>query len=208
MNKNKKKKIFFDLIPYFKDNSFSEHQLLKILDKSNIKEDAFFYYFPEKIKSLSYYYFEIIANEAQNKVKEKLAKEKSISKRISILLIEYFISLNNKDKITIFFLNYLSIKPILFKKISLNYASGIWRILNDKSVDFNYYTKRFLLSQIFINSALYWRGARDIEETIIFINNQIQSLGKVGYYKTKLKTLFNSLTKKNCLSKFDLLHRN
>ena len=38
------------------------------------------------------------------------------------------------------------------------------------------------------------------------LSNQIQALGKFGYYKSKIKGYLSSLTKSNFLSKFDFMH--
>ena len=110
----------------------------------------------------------------------------------------------------IYFLNFLATKPFLLKKISLHYSNKIWLLLGDKSVDFNFYTKRYILSQIFINTLIYWRGSKSIEKTISFINSQIVALGKFGYYKSRFNKAITSLykNKSEILTKFDFLHKN
>ena len=115
----------------------------------------------------------------------------------------------NKERDTaVYFLNFLATKPFLLKKISLHYSNKIWLLLGDKSVDFNFYTKRYILSQIFINTLIYWRGSKSIEKTISFINSQIVALGKFGYYKSRLNKVLTSLYKTEFLTRFDFLHKN
>ena len=97
-------------------------------------------------------------------------------------------------------------KRIKFEKTALKFADWVWCLLKDKSVDFNFYTKRIILSQIVINSVLYWRGTNSFEKTTIFINRQINSLGKFGFYKSKIKKLLSSNIPKDIFSKFDFLH--
>ena len=97
----------------------------------------------------------------------------------------------NEDKdISLYFLNYISRKPTYLKKISIKFSDRVWRLLEDKSVDFNYYTKRLILSQILINSTLYWRGSNDLNKTQIFIEKQIFLLGSLGIIKVILKIYF------------------
>ena len=113
----------------------------------------------------------------------------------------------NEDKeVSLFFLNYISRKPIYLKKITIKFADRVWRLLEDKSVDFNYYTKRMILSQILINSILYWRGSNNLNKTEIFIEKQIFLLGKFGYYKSNFKKFISKIAPKNFFTKFDFLH--
>ena len=124
------------------------------------------------------------------------------------MLIEFFSLLDKEKNTSIFFLNFLVTKPFLLKKISLIYSNKIWFLLEDKSVDFNFYTKRFILSQILIKTLIYWRGSESIEKTKDFINNQITALGKFGYYKSLINKAFTNLSENNFLTKFDFLHKN
>ena len=89
---------------------------------------------------------------------------------------------------------------------TFNFSDRVWRLLEDKSVDFNYYTKRLILSQILINSILYWRGSNDLNKTKSFIDKQIFFLGKFGYYKSNFKKIISKITPKNFFTKFDFLH--
>ena len=90
--------------------------------------------------------------------------------------------------------------------MSIKFSDRVWRLLGDKSVDFNFYTKRMILSQILINSILYWRGSNNLSKTEIFIEKQIFLLGKFGYYKSNFKKFISEVTPKNFFTKFDFLH--
>ena len=46
-----------------------------------------------------------------------------------------------------------------------------------------------ILSQILINSILYWRGSNDLNKTEVY-EKQIFLLGKFGYYKSNFKNLY------------------
>ena len=56
-----------------------------------------------------------------------------------------------------------------------------------------------ILSQILINSILYWRGSNDLNKTEIFIEKQIFLLGKFGYYKSNFKKFISKVAPKNFL---------
>ena len=206
INNQKEKSIFTKLHSEFKNGTFNNFNISSILKKNSISEEDFYYFFPDKTKSLCNFFLSNLQLELEKKIKNKIKNEKSISKRVNFILFE-LISLLNEDKdISLYFLNYISRKPSYLKKISIKFSDRVWRLLEDKSVDFNYYTKRLILSQILINSILYWRGSNDLNKTQVFIEKQIFLLGKFGYYKSNFKKFFSKIAPKNFFTKFDFLH--
>ena len=206
INNQKEKSIFTKLHSEFKNGTFNNFNISSILKKNSISEEDFYYFFPDKTKSLCNFFLSNLQLKLEKKIKNKIKNEKSISKRVNFILFE-LISLLNEDKaISLYFLNYISRKPTYLKKISIKFSDRVWRLLEDKSVDFNYYTKRLILSQILINSILYWRGSNDLNKTQIFIEKQIFLLGKFGYYKSNFKKFIFKIAPKNFFTKFDFLH--
>ena len=206
INNQKEKSIFTKLHTEFKNGTFNNFNISSILKKNSISEEDFYYFFPDKTKSLCNFFLSNLQLKLEKKIKKKIKNEKSISKRVNFILFE-LISLLNEDKaISLYFLNYISRKPTYLKKISIKFSDRVWRLLEDKSVDFNYYTKRLILSQILINSILYWRGSNDINKTQVFIEKQIFLLGKFGYYKSNFKKFISKIAPKNFFTKFDFLH--
>ena len=206
INNQKEKSIFTKLHSEFKNGTFNNFNISSILKKNSISEEDFYYFFPDKTKSLCNFFLSNLQLKLEKKIKKKIKNEKSISKRVNFILFE-LISLLNEDKdISLYFLNYISRKPSYLKKISIKFSDRVWRLLEDKSVDFNYYTKRLILSQILINSILYWRGSNDLNKTQIFIEKQIFLLGKFGYYKSNFKKFISKIAPKNFFTKFDFLH--
>ena len=206
INNQKEKKIFTKLHSEFKNGTFNDFDISSVLKKNSISEEDFYYFFPNKTKSLCDFFLSNLKLRLEKKIKKKIKNEKSISKRVNYILFE-LIKLLDEDKATsLYFLNYISRKPIYLKKITIKFSDRVWRLLDDKSVDFNYYTKRMILSQILINSILYWRGSNDINKTQIFIEKQIFLLGKFGYYKSNFKKFISKIVPKNFLTKFDFLH--
>ena len=206
INNQKEKKIFTKLQPEFESGTFNNFNISSILKKNSISEEDFYYFFPDKTKSLCNFFLSNLQLKLEKKTKKKIKNEKSISKRVNFILFE-LISLLNEDKdISLYFLNYISRKPTYLKKISIKFSDRVWRLLEDKSVDFNYYTKRLILSQILINSILYWRGSNNLNKTQIFIEKQIFLLGKFGYYKSNFKKFISKIAPKNFFTKFDFLH--
>ena len=206
INNQKEKSIFTKLHSEFKNGTFNNFNISSILKKNSISEEDFYYFFPDKTKSLCNFFLSNLQLKLEKKIKNKIKNEKSISKRVNFILFE-LISLLNEDKtISLYFLNYISRKPLYLKKVSIKFSDRVWRLLEDKSVDFNYYTKRLILSQILINSILYWRGSNDLNKTQAFIEKQIFLLGKFGYYKSNFKKFISKIAPKNFFTKFDFLH--
>ena len=206
INNQKEKKIFTKLHSVFKNGTFNNLNISSILKINSISEEDFYYFFPNKTKSLCNFFLSNLQLKLEKKIKNKIKNEKSNSKRVNFILFE-LISLLNEDKaISLYFLNYISRNPIYLKKITIKFSDRVWRLLEDKSVDFNYYTKRMILSQILINSILYWRGSNDLNKTRVFIEKQIFLLGKFGYYKSNFKKFISKVAPKNFFTKFDFLH--
>lgn len=206
VSKKKEKEIFTKLNSEFKNETFIDLNIGAILKKNSISEEDFYYFFPHKTKSLCSYFLIDLQLKLEKKIKNKIKNEKSISKRVNFILFELIKLLNEDKEVSLFFLNYTSRKPIYLKKMTIKFADRVWRLLEDKSVDFNYYTKRMILSQILINSILYWRGSNNLNKTETFIEKQIFLLGKFGYYKSNFKKFISEVAPKNFLTKFDFLH--
>ena len=206
VSKKKEKEIFTKLNSEFKNATFIDISIRAILKKNSISEEDFYYFFPNKTKSLCSYFLIELQLKLEKKIKNKIKNEKSISKRVNFILFELIKLLNEDKEVSLFFLNYISRKPIYLKKMTIKFADRVWRLLEDKSVDFNYYTKRMILSQILINSILFWRGSNNLNKTEIFIEKQIFLLGKFGYYKSNFKKFISEVAPKNFLTKFDFLH--
>ena len=206
INNKKEKSIFTKLHSEFKNGTFNNFNISSILKKNSISEEDFYYFFPDKTKSLCNFFLSNLQLKIEKKIKNKIKNEKSISKRVNFILFELISLLNENKDISLYFLNYISRKPTYLKKISIKFSDRVWRLLEDKSVDFNYYTKRMILSQILINSILYWRGSNDLNKTQVFIEKQIFLLGKFGYYKSNFKKFISKIAPKNFFTKFDFLH--
>lgn len=206
VREKKEKEIFTKLSSEFKNETFIDLNIKAILKKNSISEEDFYYFFPNKTKSLCSFFLIDLQLKLEKKIKNKIKNEKSISKRVNFILFELIKLLNGNKAVSLFFLDYISRKPIYLKKITIKFADRVWRLLEDKSVDFNYYTKRVILSQILINSILYWRGSNNLNKTEFFIGKQIFLLGKFGYYKSNFKKFVSKIAPKNFFTKFDFLH--
>ena len=79
----------------------------------------------------------------------------------------------------------------------------IWELIGDNSEDYNWYSKRAILSAVYASTVLYWLGdnSEGSEETWHFLDRRIEDVMKFETAKIQLKTNkftkeFNGLTEK------------
>ena len=72
-------------------------------------------------------------------------------------------------------------------------ASNIWYICGDKSTDHNYYSKRTLLSMVYVSSFLYWVNddSEGHMKTNEFLERRIDNVLSIGKISKKLNETFN-----------------
>ena len=88
-------------------------------------------------------------------------------------------------------LNLTSKSPKNAFKILFDISDEIWFLVGDKSLDFNFYSKRFILMNIYLNSFLYLisQKKRNFENLEIFVEKQIKAVLTFGKLKSKFKSL-------------------
>ena len=79
----------------------------------------------------------------------------------------------------------------------------IWELIGDNSEDYNWYTKRAILSAVYTGTVLYWLGdnSEGSEETWHFLDRRIEDVmkfetAKVQLKKNKFTKEFDGLTEK------------
>ena len=189
-NLRKKNTIFNKLEKSIENLELNNNNLDLYLDDLKISKSDFYDLFPQKITSLGFFYYDQVYSISKNKVKIKILKEKSVSKKTTILLMEFMRSFDKKSSLSVFFLNYSLLKPFLLSKIVYKISSNIWYDIGDTSTDFNYYSKRLILYNIIKNSLFYWRKSQNLEQTLGFIERQIYFFGKLGKLKFNTKKFF------------------
>jgi len=132
----------------------------KKIDFDNIDHDIIFKkigdldFFDKKelLLKISSLFFEDLDQRFLNEVKSKVDKITKTNEKISFLLNKRLqIEKKNKDLIKKFFIHL--IKDNNSNKV-LTYIYSVsdimWKYANDRSVDFNYYTKRLILSSVYL----------------------------------------------------------
>ena len=88
-------------------------------------------------------------------------------------------------------INFKSKSPNNSLKILFNISDEIWFLAGDKSLDFNFYSKRFILMNIYLNSFLYLISQKhtDFNSLENFVDKQIKAVLTFGKLKSKFKSL-------------------
>ncbi|MEY3131384.1 MAG: hypothetical protein RL704_238 [Pseudomonadota bacterium] len=170
----------------------------KKIDFDNIDQDIIFKkigdldFFDKKelLLKISSLFFEDLDQRFLNEVKSKVDKITKTNEKISFLLNKRLqIEKKNKDLIKKFFIHL--IKDNNSSKV-LTYIYSVsdimWKYANDRSVDFNYYTKRLILSSVYLKILIlsFYKNnltQKDLNEEI---SKSLEHVKLISQFKIKL----------------------
>jgi len=173
------------------------------IDFDNIDKDIFFkkitgLNFLEKeelILAVSNLFFEDLDKNFSNETKANINKIKKTNEKISFLLNKRFqTEKKNKDLIKKIFIHL--IKNNNSNKV-LNYiysvADTMWKYSNDRSVDFNYYTKRLILSSVYLKILIliFYRENLTDKDIDNEIQKSLEHIKLISQFKIKFDFLKN-----------------
>lgn len=170
----------------------------KKIDFDNIDQDIFFKkigdldFFDKKelLLKISSLFFEDLDQRFFNEVKSKVNKITKTNEKISFLLNKRLqIEKKNKDLIKKIFIHL--IKDNNSNKV-LTYIYSVsdimWKYANDRSVDFNFYTKRLILSSVYLKILIlsFYKDnltPKDLNEEI---SKSLEHVKLISQFKIKL----------------------
>ncbi|MDA7705103.1 COQ9 family protein [Rickettsiales bacterium] len=85
------------------------------------------------------------------------------------------------------------ITPLFIKK-SYQFADFTWYEIGDKSTDYNFYSKRILLSKIHLKTLLYFSKNNSIPNSLKYFDSQITNIIIFSKVKNELKEIFNFIS--------------
>ena len=166
-----------------KDISFKKITGLNFLEKE------------ELILAVSNLFFEDLDKNFLNETKAYINKIKKTNEKISFLLNKRFqTEKKNKDLIKKIFIHL--IKNNNSNKV-LNYiysvADTMWKHSNDRSVDFNYYTKRLILSSVYLKILIliFYRENLTDKDIDNEIQKSLEHIKLISQFKIKFDFLKN-----------------
>ena len=154
--------------------------------------------FPNRLKDLNLYFNQTINNKMTKIfLKEKL-KLGTTGKIAYLIALKFSLYQPIKESIRCLFQYNLLPQNILEAKKALwQTCDQIWYLAGDRSTDFNYYSKRSLLSFVYSSSFIYYLSdeSEGFADTKIFIDKKLQSVLKIRKLKARGINFFNNLFK-------------
>lgn len=184
-----------------KNYGLNKTMLIKVTADCNLSEGDLGRFFPEGLYELKELFF-YETDKEMIKILNK-ANDDSIRIRDKIyngVMIRLEIFQKNKDAVKHIFVSEAS-TPIKSFKNLWNTADLIWRAAGDNSTDYNHYTKRLLLSWVYLSTILCWLNDKDknLKETKLFCNRRIDEVLKFGKKSANVKSKLSNLNISNKL---------
>ena len=191
INRNK---ILLRLLKNITEYDDLDDALLSTLSQLRINQDKFYEIkqdlLPKGLSSLMKELNLIINQIIDKEQKPSRFKNYKINEKIKYFVIRRLMVFQNLVDKRKFFKKIL--KPNLIvssNKTLFKIADEIWFLAGDKSTDYNYYTKRIILMNIYAItfSFFVFDNSKDLERTKKFLDKEISAVLKFGNLKNKLK---------------------
>ena len=182
---------------FVSENGLTKNCLENISKKYGLNTDEADLLFPQGNIDLIKFALEQLNNDLEVYCRQIDLIRLPIHKRIREILLSK-ISLMNKDKpfYKSIFLNLLIPKKNFSLSSQLyNSVDQLWFIAGDSSTDFNFYTKRLILSGIYSRVMLFFFNNNNQEELEKILDESLKRVSKIPEIKSKLKIFKDFLPK-------------
>ena len=182
---------------FVSENGLTKNCLENISKKYGLNTDETDLLFPQGNIDLIKFALEQLNNDLEVYCRQIDLIRLPIHKRIRKILLSK-ISLMNKDKLFYrsIFLNLLIPKKNFSLSSQLyNSVDQLWFIAGDSSTDFNFYTKRLILSGIYSRVMLFFFNNNNQEELENILDESLKRVSKIPEIKSKLKIFKDFLPK-------------
>ena len=182
---------------FVSENGLTKNCLENISKKYGLNADETDLLFPQGNIDLIKFALEQLNNDLEVYCRQIDLIRLPIHKRIRKVLLSK-ISLMNKDKsfYRSIFLNLLIPKKNFSLSSQLyNSVDQLWFIAGDSSTDFNFYTKRLILSGIYSRVMLFFFNNNNQEELENILDESLKRVSKIPEIKSKLKIFKDYLPK-------------
>ena len=184
-------------VEFVSENGLTKNCLENISKKYGLNTDETDLLFPQGNIDLIKFALEQLNNDLEVYCRQIDLIRLPIHKRIRKVLLSK-ISLMNKDKLFYrsIFLNLLIPKKNFSLSSQLyNSVDQLWFIAGDSSTDFNFYTKRLILSGIYSRVMLFFFNNNNQEELENILDESLKRVSKIPEIKSKLKIFKDFLPK-------------
>ena len=166
-------------------DGWSENILEKLVNK-NIDVSELAYFFPNGYKDILKFSLDEINNLLEIKISKTNIINLPLNKRIKKILMTRIEILNKDKKFYNKTFNHLLLpqNTKILKKNLYKSVDTMWYLAGDNSTDFNFYTKRLILSGIYVSTLLIFFN-KNIEEAENNIDKSLKRIAKLPKLKER-----------------------
>ncbi|QQV75421.1 hypothetical protein H6P87_00978 [Rickettsia tillamookensis] len=171
-----------ELLPF---NEWNNKLLEEAEEKCGFAKGYSLIVFPEGLSEIIEFfesYLDNIMLESLSKVEEPQKIREKIFLAVKIRIKSVLPIIHSKNAA------YFALNPMQGTEVAFRSCDAIWRYAGDKSLDFNYYTKRGLLLSVYVSSILFYiqDESENYIETDKFIETSVENIVKTFSQMKKL----------------------
>ena len=174
-------------------NRWTNSNYLSVVSKSAISDIIWNSNFPLDLKDLTIFFINKSLEKIELPARDQFIEMKTQA-RLEIILLSYLNQFKDNKLIIERLIKYFkSTESLVTSPESIYLISDkFWNLIEDTSVDFNFYTKRFILMSVIVPTILFW--VEDESENSLNTNEYIKKCFnrsmKIGKLKNKIKEAF------------------
>jgi len=174
-------------------NRWTNSNYLSVVSKSAISDIIWNSNFPLDLKDLTIFFINKSLEKIELPTRDQFI-EMNTQARLEIILLSYLNQFKDNKLIIKRLIKYFkSTESFTTSPESIYLISDkFWNLIEDTSVDFNFYTKRFILMSVIVPTILFW--VEDESENSLNTNEYIKKCFnrsmKIGKIKNKIKEVF------------------
>jgi len=174
-------------------NRWTNSNYLSVVSKSAISDIIWNSNFPLDLKDLTIFFINKSLEKIELPTRDQFI-EMNTQARLEIILLSYLNQFKDNKLIIKRLIKYFkSTESFTTSPESIYLISDkFWNLIEDTSVDFNFYTKRFILMSVIVPTILFW--VEDESDNSLNTNEYIKKCFnrsmKIGKIKNKIKEVF------------------
>ena len=174
-------------------NRWTNSNYLSVVSKSAISDIIWNSNFPLDLKDLTIFFINKSLEKIELPNRDQFI-EMNTQARLEIILLSYLNQFKDNKLIIKRLIKYFKSTESLTTSPESIYliSDKFWNLIEDTSVDFNFYTKRFILMSVIVPTILFW--VEDESENSLNTNEYIKKCFnrsmKIGKIKKKIKEVF------------------
>ena len=174
-------------------NRWTNSNYLSVVSKSAVSDVIWNSNFPLNLKDLTIFFINKSLEKIELPTRDQFI-EMNTQARLEIILLSYLNQFKDNKLIIKRLIKYFkSTESFTTSPESIYLISDkFWNLIEDTSVDFNFYTKRFILMSVIVPTILFW--VEDESDNSLNTNEYIKKCFnrsmKIGKIKNKIKEAF------------------